>query len=102
MRARYSKGTEVEVRPTLAQVGIDKKLSSRSQAIASIPDDEIESAIAERAKANQKQSEGRGAKGLSKLTNLIDPVDTRKEASKMAGVSEGTYHMAINPYPKSP
>ena len=34
-------------RPTLAEVGIDKKLSSRSQAIASIPEDDFERTLSE-------------------------------------------------------
>jgi hypothetical protein len=53
MRARYSKGTEVDTRPTLAQVGIDKKLSSRSQAIASIPEDDFEETLAEHREGQQ-------------------------------------------------
>jgi|GEM_PF-3701104 len=52
----------------------------------------IEGAIAERAKANQQQSEGRGAKGSQKSANLIKPIDTRAEAARMAGVSHDTYH----------
>jgi hypothetical protein len=40
-------------RPTLAAVGIDKKLSSRSQAIASIPDEEFEATLAEHREAQQ-------------------------------------------------
>lgn len=36
-----------DMRPTLADVGIDKKLSARSQAIASIPEEEFEETLAE-------------------------------------------------------
>jgi len=36
-----------DTRPTLADVGIDKKLSSRAQAIASIPEDDFEQTLAE-------------------------------------------------------
>jgi len=39
--------------PTLAQAGIDKKLSSRSQAIASIPEDDFEQTLAEHREAQQ-------------------------------------------------
>lgn len=44
-RTRFHKGTESP--PTLAEVGIDKKLSSRSQALASIPEDEFEQTLAQ-------------------------------------------------------
>ena len=40
-------------KPTLAQVGIDKKLSSRSQAIASIPEKEFEETLAEHREGQQ-------------------------------------------------
>lgn len=43
MRARYQKGTEV--RPTLADIGIDKKLSSRAQKLAAVPADDFEGMI---------------------------------------------------------
>jgi N6-adenosine-specific RNA methylase IME4 len=45
MRARFLEGTEVK--PTLADVGIDKKLSMRSQKVASIPDETFESMMGE-------------------------------------------------------
>jgi len=40
-------GPVLDPRPTLADVGISKNLSSRSQAIASIPEDEFENTLAE-------------------------------------------------------
>jgi len=40
-------------RPTLADVGIDKKLSSRSQAIASIPEEDFEETLAEHRQSQQ-------------------------------------------------
>ena len=63
MRARYSIGTEVETRPTLAAVGIDKKLSSRSQAIASIPEDAFEETLAE----HREEQQAVTAKTMEKL-----------------------------------
>ena len=36
-----------DTRPTLAQAGIDKKLSARSQKIASIPEEDFEQTLAE-------------------------------------------------------
>lgn len=45
MKARYHPGTEV--RPTLADAGIDKKLSSRAQKKAAVPEAERERRIAE-------------------------------------------------------
>lgn len=51
---------------------------------------ELESTIAERAKANQKLSEGAGNKGLTKSSNLSEPINTRAEIAKTAGVSEDT------------
>jgi hypothetical protein len=43
-----TKGEPVlDSRPTLADVGISKKLSSRSQAIANIPDADFEATLAE-------------------------------------------------------
>ena len=47
----------------------------------------LKETIAARAKSNQKQSEGRGKKGLEKSPNLID---TREEVAKAAGVSSNT------------
>ena len=47
---RFTGGTAEEPpvnKPTLADVGIDKKLSSRAQAIASIPEDEFEATLAD-------------------------------------------------------
>ena len=40
MKARFRPGTEV--RPTLAEAGIDKKLSSRAQKLAAVPEDQFE------------------------------------------------------------
>jgi hypothetical protein len=40
MRARFQHGTEVN--PTLAEVGIDKKLSMRSQQLAAMPEQHLE------------------------------------------------------------
>ena len=47
----------------------------------------LKETIAARAKANQKQSEGRGKKGSEKSPDLID---TREEVAKAAGVSSNT------------
>ena len=47
----------------------------------------LEETIAARAKANQRQSEGRGKKGCQKSDNLID---TKKEVAKAANVSHDT------------
>jgi len=46
--------------------------------------------IAEKAKENQTLSQGRGIKGLQKSANLIEPIDTRQELAKQAGVSHDT------------
>jgi ParB family chromosome partitioning protein len=46
--------------------------------------------ISEKAKENQTLSQGRGIKGLENSTNLIEPVDTRLELAKIAGVSDNT------------
>lgn len=43
MKARFPNGTEV--RPTLAEMGIDKKLSSRVQKIAALPEGEFVTAL---------------------------------------------------------
>ena len=51
---------------------------------------ELESTIAARAKENQKLSEGAGNKGLTTLSNPVEPVNTRAEIAKVANVSEGT------------
>jgi hypothetical protein len=51
----------------------------------------MESIIQERAKENQKLSQGRGKRGLTDSANLNDPVkpvNTRKEVAKIAGTSE--------------
>lgn len=45
MRARFHPGTEVK--PTLAEAGIDKKLSSRSQKIAAVPKSEFKAKLGE-------------------------------------------------------
>lgn len=45
MRARFQPGTEV--RPTLADAGIDKKLSSRAQKLAAVPEAEFEGMLGE-------------------------------------------------------
>jgi len=50
--------------PTLAQVGISKKLSSRSQAIAAIPEDEFEGTLAE----HREQQQAVTAATMEKLT----------------------------------
>lgn len=50
----------------------------------------LEGVLAERAKENQKLSEGRGAKGLTKSSKVFEPVNVRKEMAKTAGVSEDT------------
>jgi hypothetical protein len=44
MRARFQSGTEV--RPTLADAGIDKKLSSRAQKLAAVPEEQFERTLA--------------------------------------------------------
>jgi hypothetical protein len=53
---RFTGGTNEEppaVKPTLASVGISKKLSSRSQAIAAIPEEEFEEVIEEHREQQQ-------------------------------------------------
>lgn len=42
------------------------------------------------AKENQKQSQGRGKKGLQKSENLFKPIDTTKLAAESVGVSKDT------------
>lgn len=44
-RTRFHKGTES--RPTLADAGIDKKLSSRAQKLAAVPDEQFEGMVGE-------------------------------------------------------
>ena len=44
-RTRFHKGTES--RPTLADAGIDKKLSSRAQKLAAVPEEKFESMLGE-------------------------------------------------------
>ena len=51
---------------------------------------ELETTIAARAKENQKLSEGAGNKGLTNSSNPVEPVNTRAELAKTAGVSEDT------------
>lgn len=50
----------------------------------------LEDAIAERAKAHQSLSEGRGQKGPQISANLNQPIETREELAKLAGVSHDT------------
>ena len=45
MKARFQRGTEV--RPTLAEVGIDKKLSMRAQKLAAVPEGKFEGMLGE-------------------------------------------------------
>ena len=52
----------------------------------------LESAISAKAKENSIRSGKDFGKGLSTLTNPIEPVHTRDEVAKMAGVSSGTIH----------
>lgn len=49
----------------------------------------LEAMFARKAKGNQRLSLGRGIKGLQNSTNL-NPVDTREEIAKVAGVSHDT------------
>lgn len=51
-------------RPTLAQAGIDKKLSARSQAIASIPESDFEETLAD----HREQQQAVTAKTMEKLS----------------------------------
>jgi hypothetical protein len=44
--------------PTLADAGISKKLSSRSQAIAGIPEDDFEATLAEHREERTKKAQG--------------------------------------------
>jgi hypothetical protein len=58
MRGKDASGGAVveppeDTRPTLASAGIDKKLSSRSQAIAAIPKSDFEATLAEHREAQQ-------------------------------------------------
>jgi len=46
----------------------------------------LESLIAEMAKENQKLSEGKGCQKSDK----VNPIDTKKELAKVAGVSHDT------------
>jgi hypothetical protein len=47
--------------------------------------------LAEQAKENQRQSDGRGIKGPPISANLIEPIHTREEAAKSAGVGKTKY-----------
>ena len=51
---------------------------------------ELKEIISAKAKENQTLSQGRGIKGLENSTNLIEPIDTRLEIAKIAGVSDNT------------
>lgn len=51
--------------------------------------EKLAEALRPKAKENQKQSKGRGKKGSSKLTDLID---VREQAAKEAKVSAGSMH----------
>ena len=54
---------------------------------------EYEGIFKAKGKENQKQSQGRGKKGLSNLSNLNEPakpVNSRKEVANMADASEGS------------
>ena len=52
----------------------------------------LESVISAKAKENSVRSGKDFGKGLSTLTNPIEPVHTRDEVAKMAGVASGTIH----------
>jgi N6-adenosine-specific RNA methylase IME4 len=54
-RTRFHKGTES--RPTLAQAGIDKKLSSRAQRLAAVPESRFEGLLAEWRQRVQRENE---------------------------------------------
>jgi hypothetical protein len=58
--------------PTLAQVGISKKLSSRSQAIAAIPEDEFEGTLAEHREQQQAVTTATMEKLTKKGQEVID------------------------------
>lgn len=49
-------------------------------------------AIEAKAKENLTLSEGRGKKGCQKSDKVIEPIDTKKELAKIAGVSHDTIH----------
>ena len=51
---------------------------------------ELKPLIEAKAKENQTLSQGRGIKGSENSPNLIEPIDTRKEIAKIAGVSDNT------------
>ena len=65
-------------RPTLADVGIDKKLSSRAQAIAGIPEEEFEGELAQH-REEQQAVTGRTMERLAKKGEAIAPPDQDAE-----------------------
>lgn len=74
-KARSLKGTEVKVPPTLADHGITKKQSSRWQAMASIPEAQFESTLADAVEAKKPVS----AAALIRLAQRKEKAPPRKQ-----------------------
>jgi N6-adenosine-specific RNA methylase IME4 len=66
-----------DTRPTLAEVGIDKKLSSRAQAIAAVPADEFEGMVDEWRERVQEEGE-------RVTTNLVKRGEMEKAKARVA------------------
>ena len=59
-----------DIRPTLADVGVSKKLSSRAQKLASIPEDDFENTLSE----HREQQQAVTAKTMEKLSKQGEEV----------------------------
>ena len=77
--------------PTLADVGIDKKLSSRSQAIANIPEDEFEMTLAEHREQQQavtaKTMDTLARRGAEHATEEEQPPPVFSDADRFANLA---------------
>jgi len=72
-----------DTRPTLADAGIDKKLSSRSQAIAAIPVDDFEATLADHREAQKAVTSAT----MKKMTDLSKRKADYQEARKATEVA---------------
>ena len=92
-------GREIAARETMIPKLIALLIVGPGLAFGASPHHELELAlkleplIAAKAKGNQRQSAGRGQKGLQNSADL-NPVDTREELAKVAGVSHDTISRA--------
>ena len=82
MRARFGDRTEVQERPTLADIGIDKKLSSHAQKVAAIPAAEFKGIVGQWRDTLETENE-------RVVTNIIWVNKPRRRRSFLLGRGAG-------------